>query len=210
MYGWHFNKKMCEWASSKMYKGSGEKKEYIEPFTNETFDKIKDVYGIKIDAKGYDDVYIANMCKADFLGSSIKGEIDLVRYVKDVIDDPDAWLSSLFSCFKRKMCSISSILNLKLDIYLEKYDWSIRVYYAVNEYFISNILIDLLEMDCNEESFFKIKRLMESEANNIGFTYTNTEMRASLMLIGITDSSEEFQDTFDHEKGHLVMHIINT
>ena len=93
------------------------------------------------------------------------------------------------------------------DIYLEKYDWSIRVYYAVNEYFISNILIDLLEMDCNEESFFKIKRLMESEANNIGFTYTNTEMRASLMLIGITDSSEEFQDTFDHEKGHLVMHI---
>lgn len=93
------------------------------------------------------------------------------------------------------------------DIYLEKHDWSIRVYYAVNEYFISNILIDLLEMDCNEESFFKIKRLMESEANNIGFTYTNTEMRASLMLIGITDSSEEFQDTFDHEKGHLVMHI---
>lgn len=93
------------------------------------------------------------------------------------------------------------------DIYLEKYDWSIRVYYAVNEYFISNILIDLLEMDCDEESFFKIKRLMESEANNIGFTYTNTEMRASLMLIGITDSSEEFQDTFDHEKGHLVMHI---
>ena len=93
------------------------------------------------------------------------------------------------------------------DIYLEKYDWSLRVYYAVNEYFISNILIDLLEMDCNEESFFKIKRLMESEANNIGFTYTNTEMRASLMLIGITDSSEEFQDTFDHEKGHLVMHI---
>lgn len=99
MYGWHFNKKMCEWASSKMYKGSGEKKEYIEPFTKETFDKIKDVYGIKIDAKGYDDIYIANMCKADFLGSSIKGEIDLVRYVKDVIDDPDAYDGMPFTRF---------------------------------------------------------------------------------------------------------------
>ena len=32
-------------------------------------------------------------------------------------------------------------------------------------------------------------------------------MRASLMLIGKTDSSDEFQDTFDHERGHLVMHI---
>lgn len=93
------------------------------------------------------------------------------------------------------------------DIYLEDYDWSIRVYYAVHEYFISNILIDLLDIDCDEESFFRIKRLMETGKDNVGFTYTNTEMRASLMLIGKTDSSEEFQDTFDHEKGHLVMHI---
>lgn len=93
------------------------------------------------------------------------------------------------------------------DIYLEDYDWSIRVYYAVHEYFISNILIDLLEIDCDEESFFRIKGLMETGNDNIGFTYTNTEMGASLMLIGKTDSSDEFQDTFDHEKGHLVMHI---
>lgn len=93
------------------------------------------------------------------------------------------------------------------DIYLEDYDWSIRVYYAVHEYFISNILIDLLDIDCDEESFFKIKELMETGKDNIGFTYTNTEMGASLMLIGKADSSDEFQDTFDHEKGHLVMHI---
>ena len=93
------------------------------------------------------------------------------------------------------------------DIYLEDYDWSIRVYYAVHEYFISNILIDLLDINCDEESFFKIKGLMETGKDNIGFTYTNTEMRASLMLIGKTDSSDEFQDTFDHEKGHLIMHI---
>lgn len=93
------------------------------------------------------------------------------------------------------------------DIYLEDCDWSIRVYYAVHEYFISNILIDLLDIDCDEESFFKIKGLMETGKDNIGFTYTNTEMGASLMLIGKTDSSDEFQDTFDHEKGHLVMHI---
>lgn len=95
------------------------------------------------------------------------------------------------------------------DIYLQDYDWSIRVYYAVHECFISNILIDLLDIDCDEESFFKIKGLMETGKDNIGFTYTNTEMRASLMLIGKTDSSDEFQDTFDHEKGHLVMHISN-
>lgn len=47
------------------------------------------------------------------------------------------------------------------DIYLEDYDWNIRVYYAVDQYFISNILIDLIDMDCDKDAFFRIKRLME-------------------------------------------------
>lgn len=93
------------------------------------------------------------------------------------------------------------------DIYLKKYNWNIRVYYAVHEYFISNILIDLIALNCDKESFFRIKNLMESKKNNIGFTYSNLEKKASLMLIGITDSADEFQSTFDHEKGHLAMHI---
>ena len=31
--GWHFNKKMCQWASSRMYKGKGKEKQYITPYT---------------------------------------------------------------------------------------------------------------------------------------------------------------------------------
>lgn len=30
------------------------------------------------------------------------------------------------------------------------------------------------------------------------------------MVIGITETPEEFQSTFDHEKGHLAMHIAET
>ena len=38
----------------------------------------------------YDAAYVANMGKADFLGSSISDEHHLALYVKDVIDDIDA------------------------------------------------------------------------------------------------------------------------
>ena len=93
------------------------------------------------------------------------------------------------------------------DIYLEDYNWDIRVYYAVDQYYISNILIDLVDMDCDIDAYFKIKKLMEMRKKNIGFTYSNIEKRCSLILIGITNSAEEFQSTFDHEKGHVVMHI---
>ena len=99
-YGWHFSKKMCCWASSRMYKEVNGKKEYIKPYTRETFDELLETYGQKVrDVKGYDDVYIANMCKADFLGSSIKGEDCLIQYVKDVIEDPDAYDGMPFTRF---------------------------------------------------------------------------------------------------------------
>lgn len=99
MNDWHFNRKMCEWASSKMYKRKDGKKDFITPYNRESFDKLLAVYGVVIDAKGYDDVYIANMCKADFLGSSIPDELKLVQYVKDVIEDPDAYEGMPFTRF---------------------------------------------------------------------------------------------------------------
>ena len=93
------------------------------------------------------------------------------------------------------------------DIYLKNYDWKVRVYYAVDRYYIPDILNDLIQLDCEDKSFYKIKELMESGKLNIGFTYSNIDKRESIILIGITDSADEFQSTFDHEKGHLAMHI---
>lgn len=36
---------------------------------------------------------------------------------------------------------------------------------------------------------------------------TNFKHKCSIVVIGLTTSAEEFQNTFDHEKGHLAMHI---
>ena len=96
--GWHFNKKMCQWAVSKMYRMVNGKKEYIEPYTLESLKALKE--RLKIDFEvDYDSVYIANMCKADFLGSSVPNETLLVRYVKDVVEDPDGYDGMPFTRF---------------------------------------------------------------------------------------------------------------
>lgn len=42
---------------------------------------------------------------------------------------------------------------------------------------------------------------------NTGLTYSNFRLRYSVVVIGITTSADEFQNTFDHEKGHLAKHI---
>ena len=92
-FGWHFNKKMCDFAVSLMKKinpATG-KKERIEPISKEKVEELLTKYGMKLDNNSlYDFVYVSNMGKADFFKSSIPDEQHLAVYVKDVIDDPDA------------------------------------------------------------------------------------------------------------------------
>lgn len=85
--GPHFNKAACKFAVSNMYK---ENEEYIKPYTKLEVDEILRAHSINVKhAKLYDAVYVANMCKADYLNSSIKDEQHLAKFIKDTIDDPD-------------------------------------------------------------------------------------------------------------------------
>ena len=100
IYGWHFSKKMSEWAASKMYKTINGMKRPIDPYTKESFTALLKKYGTTIeDVNGYDDVYLANMCKADYLGKAVRGEAELIMFVKDSLEDPDGYDGQAFTRF---------------------------------------------------------------------------------------------------------------
>lgn len=96
-YGWHFSKKMEEWASKQMVKDD---KQAISPYSKEELENMFSSYGISIQGGvTYDALYIANMCKADFLGSAIVDDMHLLLYVKNVIEDPDGYDGLPFTRF---------------------------------------------------------------------------------------------------------------
>jgi hypothetical protein len=99
-YGCHFNKKLCKEAVSRMYTKTGVKKEHITPYTKEEVEELLDKHNINIKRnKLYDAVYVASMCKADFLGKSVPDEQHLAMYIKDVLDDVDAEEGYVFNRF---------------------------------------------------------------------------------------------------------------
>ena len=86
--GPHFNEKLCDFAVSKMAKKSNGREVPITPFTKKEVDTMLGNYGITLENNNLRDyVDVANMCKADFLGSSIEDNLHVARYIKDVIDD---------------------------------------------------------------------------------------------------------------------------
>lgn len=90
-YGWHFNRKASDYAARHMKKSSNGGLVRIEPYTAEAVDAMLKSHGVQLENDVlHDKVYVANMCKADFMGSSIMDELHMARYIKDVLDDPDA------------------------------------------------------------------------------------------------------------------------
>jgi hypothetical protein len=88
-YGWHFNKKLCEWAISMM---RDRNKAKLPLYDREKVESILKQNGIEITTdKLYDAMYVLHMARADFMGSSIADEAHLAKYVGDYINDPDGY-----------------------------------------------------------------------------------------------------------------------
>lgn len=92
-YGWHFNKKACDYAVKRMRKfnpATG-KMERLEPWTAEQVNDLLKRYGVNIEHNTLQDVvFVANMAKADFFKSSLPDESHVAMWVKDYMDDIDA------------------------------------------------------------------------------------------------------------------------
>lgn len=94
---------------------------------------------------------------------------------------------------------------IRQDVYLEKWDWYVIIYYAVDTYYMDEILEELEMIGCTYAD--EIEEDLTQHPYNNGLTYSNMRRRVSLVVIGLTETPDEFQNTYDHEKGHLAMHI---
>lgn len=91
-FGWHFNKKAYEYATSFMSRINPitKKEEKVDCYTKEQVDKLLEDYNINVKNKVmYDYVYVASMCKADYLSKSVPDKEHLAMFVRDTVDDFD-------------------------------------------------------------------------------------------------------------------------
>ena len=91
-YGFHFNKKACEFAVSMMSKrevGTG-KSVPLEMVSKDDVEAILTKHNVKLENDCmYDSTYVANMLMSDMYKSSIPDEQHLALGIKDLIDDVD-------------------------------------------------------------------------------------------------------------------------
>lgn len=88
-YGWHFSKKLCEWAVKQMRNKEGKK------LTIKSKDEVSaflKTHGVEIEHDfGYDKVFVMHMGLSDYYGGSVPDDYRLAIYVKEVLDDKDGY-----------------------------------------------------------------------------------------------------------------------
>ena len=102
----HFNKRLFEFAVNQMQQQSstGERIQ-LKQISKETIDSLLESYNIKLKNKVmYDYVYVANMCKSDYLSKSIIDEQHLCKFVQDTVDDADGYDGMIFNRWYADMC----------------------------------------------------------------------------------------------------------
>lgn len=89
------------------------------------------------------------------------------------------------------------------DIYIEKYDWSVYCYFAVDDYYTHEILIMLRSIGCSRRIYDKVSKKLYKGDKNAGFTYSNKTTRETLLVVGLATSSAEYVNSITHELRHL-------
>lgn len=87
------------------------------------------------------------------------------------------------------------------EFYIPKYgDWHVKVYYAVHTYWADRIIMDLYRIGCRGDSLKRAYRNLTEGRMNTGLTYSDYRKRETVMVISLTSTPEEFQNSWDHEK----------
>lgn len=88
-----------------------------------------------------------------------------------------------------------------------KYEWKITVLYDCTCDDIDYIIEALKEIRCPNKYIKEAINNLETCALNIGLTYSNINLKSSIIVINKTSSVAQLMNTVSHEYFHLVNHI---
>ncbi len=86
---------------------------------------------------------------------------------------------------------------------LEPFDWAVEVCIAIRKLDGGYVLSRLSELGASRKVMLSAADLIDSWSPNKGLTYSNKHTKESIVVVGITSSPAEFQNSLQHELRHL-------
>lgn len=92
-------------------------------------------------------------------------------------------------------------------VYLPEYDWVIKAYFSVSDYWTDEIMAELAFAGANEEQMWKSYYSLSSGNLDEGICFSGADTRTSILVVAKTSSAAEFYNSATHEFCHLAAQI---
>lgn len=93
------------------------------------------------------------------------------------------------------------------DIHIDKYDWDLYCFFAVDGYYLDDIMEQLWKVGCDGNNAKRAYDNIKANDLNTGLCYSNPKLRSSVIVTAITSNASEFAHSFVHEISHCAVHI---
>ena len=87
------------------------------------------------------------------------------------------------------------------------YNWKVTILYETSCEDIDYIIETLKDINCPNKYIKEALNNLETCNLNIGLTYSNINLKSSIIVINKTSSFDELINTISHEYFHLLCHI---
>lgn len=104
-------------------------------------------------------------------------------------------------------CKDIKKIMIHKEIYIPEAEWLVHMYFALDTFYIDDIMENLYHIGCDGERARRAYENMIADKKNTGFTYSNYRNRESVVVISKTTSAAQFFNTTMHEFKHLSSHI---
>lgn len=95
---------------------------------------------------------------------------------------------------------------IRQRLFVERYGWTLHVYYAVRSFFVDEIMDALRVIDC-PKAFLREAYDNLSAGRVKALTYSNYRRRETVMVIGLASSPREYANSIVHELWHFAVHV---
>lgn len=96
---------------------------------------------------------------------------------------------------------------IRQEFSVPMYGWRVKAWYAVDDCWTDEIVRALEQLGASTGFIEVSSAMLDRGMLNEGLTLADGKSRRAVVVIGITTSAEQFHNTYEHEKRHLVEFI---
>lgn len=96
---------------------------------------------------------------------------------------------------------------IRCELYTPRCDWSVTVFFAINEYWTGEIMEELWKLGIDPDNAKRAYDNLSSGELNSGLCYSNYRQRKSVVVVSKATTPDELFNSTMHEFKHLSSHM---